>query len=75
MYAQELLTQLSYLRGASCIFFGTGSLLSDRISSLESAIGNHKLSFKLHTSNDNSFLTKFLYAIDTKVQGWLLQCK
>ena len=75
MSVQELLTQLSYLRGASCIFFGTGSLISDRISSLESAIENHKLSFELQTSNDNSFPTKFLYAIDTKVQRWLLQCK
>jgi len=71
----KLVTQLSYLHGAVSIFFGKCSIITERIYSLESTIKNHKASFHLKTLYDKSFPTKFLYAVDTKIQRWLLKCK
>ncbi len=70
----ELIQQLKYFCGACEIFFGAFSASTASITALIVNIEKHKQVFKARENQDKTFVSKFLFAIDTRMQMWLEEC-
>ena len=70
----ELIQQLKYFAGACEILFGQHSAATASISSLIIAIEKFKQVFKTRELGDSAFVSKFLFAVDTRMQMWLDDC-
>jgi hypothetical protein len=57
------------------IFFGKLSVGSQCLRSLQTMIDCTRSTFKVRECLDTEFYTKFLFAVDTRYQIWLKQCK
>ncbi len=68
-------TQLKMFTIANDIFFGTLSVGSQCLRSLQSMNDRHRSSFKAREHLDEEFASKFLLAVDTRFQMWLKQCR
>ena len=71
----DMTTQLKMFTIANDIFFGTLSVGSQCLRSLQSMIDRHRSSFKAREHLDEEFASKFLLAVDTRFQMWLKQCR
>ena len=70
----EMIQQLRYFAGACRIFFGEFSVATTSINALMDAIDKHKHIFKAREAGENEFVSKFLFAVDTRMQLWLEDC-
>ena len=67
--------QIQLFAKASRIFFGKESVLTECLNQLHLEIARNKSSFKNEIALDKFFVTKFMFAIDQRVQRWLKLCK
>jgi hypothetical protein len=67
--------QLKLLVAASSIFFGKESMRTGKLKYLLLLVGCNKKSFCDQIALDKFFATKFLFAIDRRVQRWLRMCE
>ncbi len=70
----ELIQQLKYFAGACEIFFGQHSAATASIKVLIFSIEKYKHIFKAREARETTFVSKFLFAIDTCMQMWLEEC-
>ena len=70
----ELIQQLKYFAGACNIFFGQNSAATASIKVLIFAVEKYKHIFKSREAREKTFVSKFLFAIDTRMQMWLNEC-
>jgi hypothetical protein len=75
MNFHELKEQLNMFLVATKIFFGGLSVGSQCFGVLLNMINHHKSTFKAKESLDEQFVAKFLFAVDTRNQLWLKECK
>jgi hypothetical protein len=70
----EMVQQLRYYAGACQIFFGEFSVATTSINALLSIIDKYKHIFKARESSETEFVSKFLFAVDQRMQLWLEEC-
>lgn len=70
----ELTQQLKFFAGACEIFFGPNSAATTSIKALSTSIEKYKQVFKSREARETTFVSKFLFAIDTRMQMWLDEC-
>jgi hypothetical protein len=70
----ELTQQLNYFAGACQIFFGEHSAATTSIRAIVVSIEKYKQIFKAREVRETVFVSKFLFAIDTRMQMWLDEC-
>ena len=75
MNFHELKEQLNMFLVATKIFFGELSIGSQCFGVLLNMINHHKSTFKAKERLDEQFAAKFLFAVDTRNQLWLKECK
>ena len=75
MNFHELKEQLNMFLVATKIFFGELSVGSQCFGVLLNMINHHKSTFKAKERLDEQFAAKFLFAVDTRNQLWLKECK
>jgi hypothetical protein len=75
MNFHELKEQLNMFLVATKIFFIELSVGSQCFGVLLNMINHHKSTFKAKERLDEQFAAKFLFAVDTKNQLWLKECK
>ena len=63
------------LIGASCFFFSTSSILSQRLVEVKNHIRLHLNIYESNQFYNKFFAAEFLYSIDAGVQLWLQQCE
>jgi hypothetical protein len=66
----EMIQQLKYFAGACDIFFGEHSAATASLISLISVIEKYKLPFKAKAIEDGIFASKFVFAVDKRMQLW-----
>ncbi len=71
---QEMIQQLHYFAGACEIFFGEFSVATASIKALIGSVDKYKHIFKARESREIEFVSKFFYAVDTRMQTWLEEC-
>ena len=70
----EQIQQLKYFAGACEIFFGPNSASTASIKALITSIDKYKPIFKAREARETIFVSKFLFAVDTRMQMWLDEC-
>jgi hypothetical protein len=70
----DMTQQLRYFAGACSIFFGEFSVATSGINALIGAIDKYKHIFKAREAREKEFVSKFLFAVDTRMQLWLEEC-
>ena len=71
----DLEQQLKFFAGASQIFFGRESAGSAGLRDLVRKVCHYKSTLKVKCAVDKSFAAQVVYAVDTKIQRWLGECK
>jgi hypothetical protein len=71
----DMKEQLRMFSVANDIFLGPLSFGSCALCSLQTLVENSRSTFKAQERLDEEFNSKFLYAIDLRMQTWLKQCK
>ncbi len=71
----DMTTHLKMFTITNDIFFVTLSVGSQCLRSLQSMIDRHRSSFKAREHLNEEFASKFLLAVDTRIQMWLKQCR
>ncbi len=71
----QLGSQLSFFTGASKVFFGQASPLTDGLRQVTVAVERNRVVFKNAAALDNLFCAQFLYAIDFRTQLWIENCQ
>ena len=66
--------QILFLGGASELFFGNASSLTENLTLFAASIMDHLERLNAQTAVDPSFPAKVLYAVDMRTQDWLLKC-
>jgi len=72
---EDLSSRIKFIAGASIILFGAGSPLVLQLNKFRGDIKNNRMAIRARIVEDKLFATKILYAIDTRNQRWLGQCK
>lgn len=67
--------QLQYFVGAIEIFFGADSIIRNEMKRLLLQVGKYKKQFRDMIALDEWFPSRFLYAVDKRVQLFLTECK
>jgi len=75
MNFRKLKEQLNMFLVATKIFFGELSVGSQCFRVLLNTINHHKSTFTAKERLDKKFAAKFLFAVDTRNQLWLKECK
>ena len=75
MTFEELDMQLMLLKGASTIFYSAESALVPSLNSFHKSMTLNKKCIKTRIASDELYAAKILYAIDTRAQRWLGECK
>ena len=70
----NMTNRIERYNGANGIIFSPVSLLVKRIATLVNALQDHRIQIKACGSMDKEFYTKIMYALDTRVNLWLLEC-
>lgn len=70
----EMIQQLNYFSGACNIFFGEFSVATSSIQALINVVEKYKHIFKAREARETEFVSKFLFAVDTRMQLWLEEC-
>jgi hypothetical protein len=70
----DMTDRIERYNGANGIIFSPTSLLVKRIETLANALQDHRIQIKACGSMDEEYFTKILYALDTRVNLWLLEC-
>ena len=68
-------SQLVLFATASAIFFGKESICTDRLDQLVLLVGRNKKALRDQIALDEFFPSKFLLAVDRRVQRWLRSCQ
>ena len=71
----DLQRRLAFIKGASSIVFGHLSVLTDNLGILEKKVNKHLTTFLGKQAADFAFSTKFLFAVDSRIQRWLRECR
>lgn len=61
--------------GASCIFFSNKSILSQNLAAVAEHVERNLNIYEAAQYQNKYFCTEFLYALDTRIQLWLLHCE
>lgn len=69
----EMYHQLTFFAGACSIFFGATSIPAQAISALVALAEKNRHTLKARESN-KTFMSQFLFAVDTRFQLWLDEC-
>jgi len=72
---EDLSCRIKLVAGASIILFGAGSPVVLQLNKFRGDIKNNKMTIKARIVEDKLFATKNLYAVNTRNQRWLGQCK
>ena len=75
MTFEELTMQFILLMAASTIFFSAESALVPSLNSFQKSMMLNKRCIKTRIASDELYAAKILYAVDTRVQRWLQECK
>jgi hypothetical protein len=75
MNFNEMKEQVQMFTIANNIFFGDLSVGSQSLRALLRMMKNNKLTFKVRERTDEKFPTKFLFAVDSRFQLWLKDCR
>jgi hypothetical protein len=70
-----LRSQLVLFATASAIFFGKESVCKDKLDQLVLLVGRNKKALRDQIALDEFFPSKFLFAVDRRVQRWLRTCQ
>ena len=68
-------SQLVLFATASAIFFGKESICTDKLDQLVLLVGRNKKALRDQIALDEFFPSKFLFAVDRRVQRWLRTCQ
>ena len=71
---KELVQSLVFYSGLTTILFGNKSALVNGIKTLIFCIRRDKITFKTHIAGDKEFATKFIFAVEIRIQRWLRAC-
>jgi len=71
----DLDQQLKYFTGLSQVFFGKDSAGTAGLRDLVRKVSHYRPTLKAKCAMDKSFATQVVYAVDTKMQRWLGECK
>ena len=71
---KDMVQQLKYFVGASTIFLGVDSLGTQSLMALVELVESHSHEFKINAVTDNTYMAKFLLAVDKRFQAWLSDC-
>ena len=74
-YFDGLGSQLVLFATASAIFFGKDSVCTDKLDQLVLLVGRNKKALRDQIALDEFFPSKFLFAVDRRVQRWLRTCQ
>ena len=69
----EMYHQLNFFAGACSIFFGSNSIPCQAILALVTLVEKNRLILKAREM-DKTFMSQFLFAVDTRFQIWLDEC-
>jgi hypothetical protein len=69
----EMIHQLSFFAGACSIFFGSKSIPYQAMMALAELVDKNRLVLKARET-DKTFMSQFLFAVDTRFQIWLDEC-
>jgi hypothetical protein len=72
---EELTMQLTFLMGISTIFFSAESALVPSLNTFQKSLAMNRMCVKTRIVSDKLYASKILYAIDTRTQRWLRECK
>ena len=70
-----LFNQISYFWGAVKIFMGEDSVLAEALSLFLKGMTKYSHSYKVKIESEKSFPAQILYAIDCRIQRFLVECK
>ena len=68
---KELVQSFVFYSGIATILFGKKSALVTRITELIHCIRRDKIVFKTRITGNKEFATKFIFAIEIRIQRWL----
>ena len=68
---EELIQLFVFYSGTARILFGKKSALVTGIMELIHCIRRNKIVFKTHIAGDKEFATKFIFAVEIRIQRWL----
>ena len=71
---EELKFRIDIASKISLFFFSKDSVLVSSLSTVYQDICDHQLTFENLAKDDEWFVTKFIFAIDNRIQIWFAQC-
>ena len=71
---EELVQSFVFYAGLTTILFGNKSALVNGIKTLIFCIRRDKITFKTRIAGDKEFATKFIFAVEIRIQRWLRAC-
>jgi hypothetical protein len=71
---EELVQSFVFYSGITTILFSNKSALANGIKMLIFCIRRDKIAFKTRIAGDKEFATKFIFAVEIRIQRWLRAC-
>ena len=70
----DMIHNLHNIASASALFFGKNSVLTIGLNSWQHEISSNTTSYESQSTNDPTFISRILTAVDIRVNSWLTKC-